>query len=188
MFEDKHIFGFVCALLCFASIIIPEPIIPIISFIIAIAMFVYKIKLAKESPEGMKSLMLDLVIIIIVIVIDIGFFAMRISIWNEYNKYDYSSSSSQKYSTSDLAQMVISSFKIENSSLFGSEANINTIKSRFKSYLQKELELTDVTMNGNKIICYMGTDQVTFTVTKNDIKYSVKNIDNESFELLSISW
>ena len=132
MFEDKHIFGFVCALLCFASIIIPEPIIPIISFIIAIAMFVYKIKLAKESPEGMKSLMLDLVIIIIVIVIDIGFFAMRISIWNEYNKYDYSSSSSQKYSTSDLAQMVISSFKIENSSLFGSEANINTIKSRFK--------------------------------------------------------
>ena len=35
-------------------------------------------------------------------------------------------------------------------------------------------------MNGNKIICYMGTDQVTFTVTKNDIKYSVKNIDNEN--------
>ena len=174
MFEDKHMFKFVCALLGFASIIIPGPIIPIISFIIAIAMFVYKIKQAKESPEGFESLMLDIVVIIIVIVIDIGFFAMRISIENEYNKYNYSSSSSQEYSTSDLAQMVVSSFEIENSSLFGSGANINTIKSKFKSYLQKELKLTDVTINGNKVICYIGADQVTFTVTKNDIKYSVK--------------
>ena len=44
MFEDKHMFKFVCAMLGFASIIIPGPIVPIVSFIIAIAMFVYKIK------------------------------------------------------------------------------------------------------------------------------------------------
>ncbi len=174
MFEDKHIFKFVCAILGFASIIIPGPIIPIISFIIAIAMFVYKIKRAKESPEGFESLMIDIVIIIIVIVIDIGFFAMRISIENEYNKSNYSSSSSQKYSTSDLAQMIVYTFKSENSSLFGSGANINTIKTKFKSYLQNELDLTDATIKGNKVNCYIGTDQVTFTVTKNDIKYSIK--------------
>lgn len=118
--------------------------------------------------------MLDIIIIIIVIVVDIGFFAMRISIEHEYNKYNYSSSSSQEYSTSDLAQMIITSYKIDNSSQFGSGANINTIKSGFKAYLEKELELTNVTINGNKVICYVGTDQVTFTVTKNDIKYSVK--------------
>ena len=69
MFEDRHMFKFVCAMLGFASIIIPGPIVPIISFIIAIAMFVYKIKQAKESPEGFESLMLDIIIIVIIIVI-----------------------------------------------------------------------------------------------------------------------
>ena len=49
-------------------------------------MFVYKIKQAKESPEGFESLMLDIVIIVIIIVIDIGFFVFRISIEHEYNK------------------------------------------------------------------------------------------------------
>jgi len=174
MFEDKHIFKFVCACLGFASIIIPGPIIPIISFIIAIAMFVYKIKKAKESPEGFESLMLDIIIIVIVIIVNIGFFAMRISIENEYNKYNYSSSSSQEYSTSELAQLIVTSYEIENSSQFGSGANINTIKSRFKAYLEKELELTNVKTSGNKVSCYIGTDQVTFTITKNDIKYTVK--------------
>ena len=173
MFEDKHMFKFVCALLGFASIIIPWPIVPIVSLVIAIAMLVYKIKAAKESPEGFEALMLDIVLIIIVLVIDIGFFAMRISIEHEYNKYNYSSSSSE-YSTSDLAEMIITSYKIDNSSKFGSGANINTIKSGFKTYLEKELELTNVTMNGNKITCYIDMEQVIFTVTKNDINYTVK--------------
>jgi len=173
MFEDKHMFKFVCAMLGFASIIIPGPIVPIISFIIAIAMFVYKIKQAKESPEGFESIMLDIIIIVIIIVIDIGFFAMRISIENEYNKYNYSSSSSE-YSTSDLAQLIVTSYKIDHSSQFGSGSNINTIKSGFKRYLETEMDLTNVTISGNNVICYIGADKVIFTVTTNDIKYTVK--------------
>lgn len=174
MFEDRHMFKFVCALLGFASIIIPGPIIPIISFVIAIAMFVYKIKRAKESPEGFESLMLDIVIIVIVIIVDIGFFAMRISIENEYNKYNYSSSSSSEYSTSDLAQLIVTSYKIDHSSQFGSGTNINTIKSGFKRYLESEMDLTNVTISGNNVICYIGSDKVIFTVTTNDIKYTIK--------------
>lgn len=46
MFEDKHMMKFVYALLGFASIIIPDPIIPIISLVIAISLLVYKIKRA----------------------------------------------------------------------------------------------------------------------------------------------
>lgn len=176
MFEDKLMFKFVCAMLGFASIIIPGPIVPIISFVIAIAMFVYKIKQAKESPEGFESLMLDIIIIAIVIVIDIGFFAMRISIEHEYNKYDYSSSSSsQEMSASDFAENAINVYEIGHLAQFSDERNhLAEIKSGFTSYLKNELELSDVTVNGNKITCKFNYDTIIFTVTKNDIKYSVK--------------
>ena len=171
MFEDKHMFKFICAILGFASIIIPGPIIPIISFIIAIAMFVYKIKQAKESPEGFASLMLDIVII----VIDIGFFAMRISIEHEYNKYDYSSSNSQEMTASDFAETAIAAYQLGNLSQFSDSGNhLNAIKSGFTSYLKDELEITDVNVKENKITCNIGSDTIIFTITKNDIKYSVK--------------
>ncbi len=62
MFEDKHMFKFVCALLGFASIIIPGPIIPIVSLVIAISLLVYKIKRAKKSPEGFEALILDIIL------------------------------------------------------------------------------------------------------------------------------
>ena len=175
MFEDKHMFKFICALLGFASIIIPGPIIPIISFIIAIAMFVYKIKQAKESPEGFASLMLDIVIIVIIIVIDIGFFAMRISIEHEYNKYDYSSSNSQEMTASDFAETAIAAYQLGNLSQFSDSGNhLNAIKSGFTSYLKDELEINDVNVKGNKITCSLDTYTFIFTVTKNDIKYKVK--------------
>ena len=175
MFEDKHMFKFICALLGFASIIIPGPIIPIISFIIAIAMFVYKIKQAKESPEGFESLMLDIVIIVIIIVIDIGFFSMRISIEHEYNKYDYSSSNSQEMTASDFAETAIAAYQLGNLSQFSDSGNhLNAIKSGFTSYLKDELEITDVNVKGNKITCNIGSDTIIFTITKNDIKYSIK--------------
>ena len=175
MFEDRHMFKFVCAMLGFASIIIPGPIVPIISFIIAIAMFVYKIKQAKESPEGFESLMLDIIIIVIIIVIDIGFFAMRISIEHEYNKYDYSSSSSQEMSASDFAENAIAVYGIGHLAQFSDEGNhLAEIKSGFTSYLKNELGLSDVTVNGNKITCKFNYDTIIFTVKKNDIKYSVK--------------
>lgn len=175
MFEDKHMFKFVCALLGFASIIIPGPIVPIISLIIAISMLVYKIKRAKESPKGFEALMLDIILIIIVLVIDIGFFAMRISIEHEYNKYNYSSSSNQEMTTSELAENIILAYQLENASQFSDSGNhLNTIKSGFTTYLKEELEINDVSVNGNKITCNIGTDTIIFTVTKNDIKYSVK--------------
>ena len=175
MFEDKHMFKFICALLGFASIIIPGPIIPIISFIIAIAMFVYKIKQAKEGPEGFESLMLDIVIIVIIIVIDIGFFSMRISIEHEYNKYDYSWSNSQEMTASDFAETAIAAYQLGNLSQFSDSGNhLNAIKSGFTSYLKDELEITDVNVKGNKITCNIGSDMIIFTITKNDIKYSVK--------------
>lgn len=175
MFEDKHMFKFVCALLAFASIIIPGPIIPIISLIIAIAMLVYKIKLAKESPEGFEALMLDIILIVIVLVIDIGFFAMRISIENEYNKYDYSSTSSQEMSTSDFAETAISVYKLGNISQFSDNGNHqNAIKRGFTTYLKNDLDVTDVNIKGNRITCNIGTDKIIFTITKNDIKYTIK--------------
>ena len=175
MFEDKHMFKFVCALLGFASIIIPGPIIPIVSLVIAISWLVYKIKRAKESPEGFEELMIDIALIIVVLVIDIGFFAMRLSIDHEYNKYNYSSSSNQEMSTSELAENIILAYRLDNYSQFSDSGNhLNAIKSGFTTYLKEELEINDVNVNGNKITCNIGTDTIIFTVTKNDIKYSVK--------------
>lgn len=175
MFEDRHIMKFVYALLGFASIIIPGPIVPIVSLIIAIAMLVYKIKRAKESPEGFESLMLDIIIIVIVLVVDIGIFAMRISIENEYNKYNYSSSSKQERTASDFAESAILAYQIGNLSQFSDEGNhLNAIKSGFTTYLKEELGITNTTVKGNKITCSVGSDTIIFTVTKNDIKYSIK--------------
>ncbi len=175
MFEDKYMFKFVCALLGFASIIIPGPIVPIISFIIAIALFIYKIKKAKESPEGFEALMLDIVVIIIIIVIDIGFFAMRLSIEHEYDKYDYSSSDSQEMTASEFAETAIVAYQIGNLSQFSDDANnLNAIKTGFKSYLEDELGITDITVKNNKITCNVKSDTIIFTIKKNDIKYSVK--------------
>lgn len=175
MFEDKHMFKFICALLGFASIIIPGPIIPIVSLVIAIIMLIYKIKRAKESPEGFEVLMIDIILIIIVLVIDIGFFAMRISIEHEYNKYNYSSNNSQEMTASDFAETAIAAYQLGNLSQFSDNGNhLNAIKSGFTAYLKDELEISDVSVNGNRITCNIGTDQIIFTITKNDIKYSVK--------------
>ncbi len=175
VFEDKHMFKFIYALLGFASIIIPGPIVPIISLIIAIGILIYKIKLAKESPEGFEAIMLDIVLIIIVLVIDIVFFVMRISIEHEYNKYDYSSSNSQEITASDFAETAIVAYQLENFSQFSDNGNhLNAIKSGFTSYLKDELGITEVNVKGNKITCNIGSDTIIFTITKNDIKYSVK--------------
>ena len=175
MFEDRHVFKFVCALLGFASIIMPGPIIPLVSLVIVIGMLIYKIRRAKESPEGFESLMLDIVIIVIVIVIDIGFFAMRIAIENDYDKYHYtSSSSSQEYSLSDLADMAIQTYKMGHLAQFDGKTNVNTIKNGFKNFLEEEMVMADISISGNKVVCKIGTQQIIFTVSKNDIKYTVK--------------
>ena len=175
MFEDKNMMKFVCVLLGLASIIIPGPIVPFVTLIIAITMLVYKIKQAKESPEGFESLIIDIIIIVIVLVVDIGIFAMRISIENEYNKYDYSSSSSEAITASDFAEAAIASYQLGNLSQFSDNGNHQSaIRSGFSTYLKDELGFTDVTINGNRITCNMGTDKIIFTVTKNDIKYIIK--------------
>lgn len=175
MLEDKHMFKFVCALLGFASIIIPGSIVPMISLIIVISMLVYKIKRAKESPEGFEALMLDIILIIIVLVMDIGLFAMRISVEHEYNKYNYSSSSSQEVTASDFAETAIAAYQLKNLSQFSDSGNnLVAIKKGFTGYLKKEIGISNVSINGNRITCNIGTDQIIFTVTKNDIKYSIK--------------
>ena len=128
-----------------------------------------------EVMQGSDDFLDSIIIIAIVIVIDIGFFAMRISIEHEYNKYDYSSSSSQEMSASDFAENAINVYEIGHLAQFSDERNhLAEIKSGFTSYLKNELELSDVTVNGNKITCKFNYDTIIFTVTKNDIKYSVK--------------
>lgn len=174
MFEDKHMFKFVCALLGFASIIIPGPIVPIISLIISIGLLIYKIKRAKESPEGFEALMLDIVCIIIVLVIGIGLTVLRISIENDYNKYNYSSDSSQETTVSDFAETAILKYQIDNFSQFSEKGNHQSkIKKGFSTYLKNDLGINDVSIKGNKITCKYRKNTVIFTVTKNDIKYSI---------------
>jgi len=178
-FEDRHMFKFVCALLGFASIIIPGPIVPIISLIIIIGMLIYKIKRAKESPEGFEELMLDIIIIVIILLIDIGTFVTRIPIEDKSNKY--SSSSTQEMTISELAENIVSTYKVENFSQFLESGNhINAIKSGFTTYLKDELDISDVSINGNRITCNIETDQIIFTVIKNDIKYTIRKNNNSS--------
>ena len=91
-------------------------------------------------------------------------------------KHNYSSSSSSEDMTvSELAEAAILVYKIDNMSQFESSSNnINAIKNGFKTYLQKELEIQDVKVNKNKITCTLGTEKIIFTVTKNDITFSVE--------------
>ena len=174
MFENKHTFKFICTFLGILSVFIDGPLIPIISFAIAIALFVYKIKLAKESPEGFSSAMLDILIIVIVIIVDIGFFALRISIENDYNYY--TSGSSEKYSTEELVEFLIGDYKIKNLSQFSNTQsnNVNEIRKGFKTYLQEQSGFADVTVKGNKIACNFGMERIIFTITNNNITYEIK--------------
>ncbi len=176
MLEDRHMMRFIYILLGIASIFIPGPIISSVSFIIATAILVNKIKKAKESPEGYEALMLDIIIIVIIIVADIGAFAMKIAMEKEYNKLNFSSKSTQQETNaSDFAESAILSYKIENISQFFDEGNnLNEIKSGFNTFLNEELNITNTTINGNKITCSFGKDTIVFTVTKNDIEYKIK--------------
>lgn len=71
----------------------------------------------------------------------------------EYNKYNYSSSSSQEMSASDFAETAIYAYQLGNLSQFSDSGNhLAIIKSGFTSYLKDELGLSDVTVSGNKIV------------------------------------
>ena len=155
MFEDKQMLKFVIALLGFASIIIKGPIVPIVVLIIAISMLVYKIKRAKESPEGFEMLMFDIIIIIIIIVVNIGIFVMRISIDHTYNR----SSNSEEISASDFADAAIVAYQLDVSTGNGKYAK--TING-FANYLRTELEISDVNVKGNNVTCNVGVDQIIF--------------------------
>ena len=175
MLKDKSMRKFIWIFLGVASIFIPGPIIPIISFLICFSLLIYEIKRAKESPEGFEALMVDLVILIIVIIIDVGCLAMRISIEKEYNKFNYSSSSKQTVDINEVVETAIYTYEIRNLSQFSSKGNhLSEIKTGFLSYLKDDLGISDTTLNGNKITCNFGKDIVVFTITKNDIKYTIK--------------
>lgn len=175
MIKNRYMMKFVYILLGVASMIIPGPIVPIVSLIIVAAILVYKIKRAKEGPDGFEALKVDIIIIAIVLVVDIGIFGMRIFIENEYDKYNYFSKNQQEITASDFAESAILAYRIGNYSQFSDEGNhLNAIKSGFTTYLKEKLEITNITVKDNKITCIVGSDTIVFTVTKNDIKYSIK--------------
>ena len=176
MFEDKYIFKFICVLLGTCSIFIRGPIIPIISVIVAIGMLVYRIKKSKESPEDHADFMLDVMLVAIVIIINIVLLTMFFIVENHIDSNDnYSSSSSQELSASEFAETVIFDYQLKNFEQFSEKGNhLNAIKKGFTSYLKEDLGLSDVTVNGNKITCTWKEKTVIFTVSKNDISYSVK--------------
>ena len=175
MFENESMFKFVYLLLVLASIIIPGPIVPIIGVVIAISVLAYKIKCAKESQEGLEAFMLDIAILAIVLIINGVFFVMRISIEEEYEKHDYSVSTSKEMTASELAEDAIFNYKINNFSQFSEgKNNIIARKSGFKKFLQNDLEIKDIRENGDKLICKVGTDTIIFTITKDDIEFIVK--------------
>lgn len=169
-------FRFFYSILAFASIIIPGPIVPMISLVIAIGMLIYKLKAAKESREGFEMLKFDIIMIIVILVMDIAFFGLRISIESSYNRNNNSQASIEEEMTaSEFADAVISQYRAENFYLFYSEDNnTKTIKSGFKSYLQNDLKMDDVTIKGKNVICYYGDEKIIFTVDDNDISFKVK--------------
>ena len=173
---DKSMSKFIYAFIGLCSIIIPGPIVPIVCLVVAIGMLVMKIKAAKQGSEGFEMLMFDIIGIAIVLVISVVLSIYRISLEFDYMKHNYSSSSSSEDMTvSELAEAAILVYKIDNMSQFESSSNnINAIKNGFKTYLQKELEIQDVKVNKNKITCTLGTEKIIFTVTKNDITFSVE--------------
>ncbi len=174
---DKYMLRFIYSLLAFAAIIIPGPIVPLISLAIGIGILIYKLKAAKESREGFDILKIDVIWLIIVLVIDIAFFGLRISIESTYNRDNssYKSSVEQEMTASEFAETVISLYRVKNSSLFYSEKNNSkTIRSGFKSYLQNDLEMNDVTIKGKNVICYYENEKIVFTVDDNEISFNIK--------------
>lgn len=175
MDKNRDMFEFVYILLGFLSIFTSGPVVPFICLIIAISIVIYKVKRAKESIQGFEALKRDIIFIIILLVIDIGFFAMEISVQNEYNKHDYSSSNSQEMSTSDIAKELISVYKANNPSQFSKKGNHQEeIKTGFSNFLKKEIGKDYITVIENIIFCGSGDNRITFEITKNNIKYSTK--------------
>lgn len=176
MFEDKHMLRFVYVLLGVFSIMIPGPIIPMVSLIIAICFIVHKIKRAQESPEGLQEVMFDVIILVIVIVINISFVVMRIAIEKEYGFLDkYSSSQEEEMTTEELAETLIVTYQLGNLSQFEEKGNhIAEIKKGFKKFLQDEMGIVDVTLKGNKITCNLDGETIIFTIIRNDITFDIK--------------
>ena len=172
---DRYMYRFIYSMLAFASIIIPGPIVPMVSLAITIGLLVYKIKAARESKEGFDMLKIDIIILIVVLVVDVGFAVLRISIENSYNGYNYSQTGKQQMTSSEFAEAAISQYTTKNFFLFfNGENNTKTIRSGFKEYLQNDLGLDNVTIKGKNVICYYNSEKIVFTVDGNDIDFNAK--------------
>ena len=167
---------FIYAFLSFVAIFTPGPIFPIGIAILSICLLGYKVKSAKGSPEASLAFGFEIALIVFIIIVEIGIFALRISIEKEY-KSDYigSSDSKEELTINYLLERLVLDFKEKNPGLFGRTAKLKVIKTRFKTYLQDEFDFYNITEDGNKLICNINDDnKITFTITASDITYVVE--------------
>ena len=178
MFEDGNLSKFIYAVLGFASIIIPGPAIKIVVFVIAVAMLVYEIKKAKESPEGFESATWSVVILVGILIFDLGFTALWWGVQNDYNKYNYvqtsSSDSLDDMSPEEFAEAAVVAYKLGHLVQFVEKENHQSeIKSGFMEFLENNIGINNIEEKGNKLTCVIDGKKIIFTITKSDIKYTV---------------
>ena len=175
MFEDKGMIKFIYAFLSFVAIFTPGPIFPVGIAILSICLLVYKVKSAKGSPEASLAFGFEIALIIFIIIVEIGIFALRISVEKKYESgFIGSGDSKQELTINDLLDFVVDDFKENYPALFGEKAKVRVIKDRFKTYLKNEYDIDDITEEGNNLICNIDEEEITFTISARDITYAVK--------------
>ena len=172
---DKHIYTMISALVGICCIIMQGPVVSIICLTVTIGMLIFAIKTAKESREGFEMVMLDILSIGLALLLSLVFSIYQIAITLEYQKNpnnlsNYGSSSSQGITVDDLARTVIFEYQLEKMSQTG---NGDYTANGFKNFLQTEIEIPNVKVNGNTVTFNVNSNQVVFTVTKKDIKYKI---------------
>lgn len=179
MFEDGNLSKFIYAILGVASIIIPGPAIKIAVFVIAVAMLIYEIKKAKESPEGFESATWSVVILVGILIFDLGFTVLWWGVQSDYNKYNYTQTSSSAsidddMSPEELAEAAVVTYKLGHLAQFVEKENHqNEIKSGFMEFLENDIGISNIEAKGNKLTCVIAGNKIIFTITKSDIKYTV---------------
>lgn len=172
---DKHIYKMISAILAMCCFFTGNIIITIFCIIFEIGMLVFVVKKAKESPAGMEMLMLDILSIVIVIIIGFAISIYQAAITFDYknNPNNLGNSKTQQVTREDVgivAETAIYTYKMDRQ--LNGDGNYSA--KSFRAYLVKELEMDNVKVSGNKVICGLDAYQLTFTVTKQNITYEIE--------------
>lgn len=168
---DKHMYKIISGVLAMCCFFTGSAIVSLICIIFEIGMLVFAIKKAKESPEGLEMIMLDVFCIVIALIISLVMSiyecTIELSFQNDPNHLGNSKTQSETSITpEEWVETAIFTYKIQGDETYTAKG--------FGNYLKQELGITDVKVKGNNVTFSINLYQITCKVTKQDITYKIQ--------------